>query len=135
MTIAELEHNLPNGFHDSFMVGFAVDFAAATACFELDVDFDNPNPDVFKRIKLRVSGLSLFVVGQPDMRNPLSFGSTVWTSGYETDEKMLPDLETYRRNAPAGSFFYSFFLKHYNCFIHLSATDASLAPLPWTSEP
>ena len=55
MTIAELEDKLPNGFHDSIMVGFTVDFAAATACFELDVDYDDPDPEVFKRMKLRVT--------------------------------------------------------------------------------
>ncbi|MGO8795925.1 MAG: hypothetical protein ACLQLC_13975 [Candidatus Sulfotelmatobacter sp.] len=128
MTIPELENKLPNGFHDSFLVSLTANFTAGTACIELDVDHDDPDPEAFRRMTLRLKGLSLFVVDQPDVRSALSFGRTIWVSGHETDEKMMPNLEAYRKNAPAGSFFYSFFLHHWNCFIHLAATDAELDP-------
>ncbi len=130
MTIEELENMLPNGFHDSFLVAVTVDFASGTGCIELDVDYDDPDPKVFRRMKLRLKGLSLFIVDPPDVRNALSFDHRIWVRGYETDENILPNLASYRNNAPTGSFFYSFFLDKHNCYLHLAATDAALEPPP-----
>ena len=126
MTIEELEDKFPNGFHDAHLVGMTVDFPFASACVELDVDCDDPDPNFYTRIKFRLTGLSLFVVEPPDIRISLSYGETLDASGYETSDKMLPNLESYRKNAPAGSFFYSFFMNHWNCFIHLAAMNVEL---------
>jgi hypothetical protein len=125
MTIEELENTLPNGFHDSYLLSVAVDFAAGTGCIELDVDYDDPDPNVFRRMKLRLKGLSLFIVEPPDLRSSLSAGR-ICTSGDVTSEKVLSGLESYRKNVPTGSFFYTFFLDHLNCFIHLAAQEAEL---------
>jgi hypothetical protein len=54
MTISELEDKLPNGFHDSFLVSLTANFAAGTACVELDVDDDDPDPEVFRRVTPRL---------------------------------------------------------------------------------
>ena len=54
MTIEELEETLPNGFHDSQIVSISVNFLVGTCCIELDVDHDDPDPDVFKRMKLQL---------------------------------------------------------------------------------
>lgn len=126
VTIEELEDKFPNGFHDAGLVGMTVDFPAGSVCIELDVDCDDPDPNVYTRIKFRLTGLSLFVVEPPDASISLSYGDTIETSGYETSDKILPSLEIYRRNVPAGSFFYSFFLNHWNCFLHVAATNAEL---------
>ena len=126
MTIEELEDKFPNGFHDAHLVGMTVDFLSGSACIELDVDCDDPDPNVYTRIKFRLTGLSLFVVEPPDVRISLSYGNTIETSGFETSDEMLPNLTSYHKNVPAGSFFYSFFLKHWNSFIHLAATNAEL---------
>jgi hypothetical protein len=126
VTIEELESRFPNGFHDAQLVGMKVDFAASSVCFELDVDCDDPDPNVITRIKFRLTGLSLFIVEPPDPRIALAYGDTIEASGYDTSDKMLSGFETYRKNVPAGSFFYSFFLSHWNCFIHVAATNAEL---------
>jgi len=126
MTIEQLEDELPNGFHDSFLVSVAVDFAAGTGCLELDVDCDDPDPEVFRRMKLKLKGLSLFIIEPPDLRRKFSLGGTEWTEGCVTTQAELPNLESYRQVLPAGSFFYSFLLRHWNCFIHLAAQDADL---------
>lgn len=132
MTIEELENTLPNGFHDSYLVSVAVDFISGTCSIYLDVDFDDPEQPalpapVFRRMKLHLTGLRLFIFEPPDVRIPFSGGETVWASGYSTTEKILPNLESYRKTAPSGTFFYSFFLSYYNSFIHLAATEAELA--------
>lgn len=126
MTIEELENKFPNGFHDSQLVGMTIDFPSGSARIELDLDCDDPDPDVYTRIKLRLTGLSLFIVDPPDIRVPLSYEDSIWTSGYPTSADMLQDLPNYREHVPAGSFFYSFFLHHWNCFVHFAATDAEL---------
>ena len=129
MTIEELENRFPNGFHDAYLVGLTVEFPSASACVELDVDCDDPDPAVYTRIKFRLNGLSLFIVDPPDVRIALSYGETIWVSGCETSDEMLSDLATYRKNVPPGSFFYSFFMSHWNCFVHLAATNAELVSL------
>jgi hypothetical protein len=124
--MAELEKRFPNRFHDSQLVGMSADFPAASALIEMDLDADDPSPNAFTRIKLRLTGLSFFIVEPPDVGISLSRGNTMWTSGCETSEQMLPNLGSYRNNAPAGSFFYSFFLNDWNCFVHEAATNAEL---------
>jgi hypothetical protein len=126
VTIEELEDKFPNGFHDSQLVGLTVDFPTESLRVELDVDCNDPDPNVYTRIKFRLTGLSLFIVEPPDLRISLSYGHTIHTCGDETSDKILSGLETYRKNVPAGSFFYSFFLTHWNCFVHVAATDAEL---------
>jgi len=126
VTIEELENKFPNGFHDAHLVGMTVDFPAESIRIELDVDCDDPDPNVYTRIKVRLTGLSLFIVEPPDLRISLSYGDTIGTCGDKTSDKMLPGLETYSKNVPAGSFFYSFFLNHWNCFVHVAATNAEL---------
>ena len=126
MTIEKLENKFPNGFHDAMLVGMVVDFPTESICIVLDVDCDDPDPNVYTRIRFRLTGLSLFIVDPPDVRISLSYGDSIEASGYETSDKMLPDLESYRKNVPAGSFFYSFFLNHWNSFIHVAAISAEL---------
>ena len=126
MTIAELEDRLPNGFHDSYLVSISADFASATCCLEIDVDYDDPNPNVFRRMRLQLRGISFIAMEPPDPKDSLPVEGAIWISGDPTSEKVLPDLKWYRKSAPPGAFFYSFFLRDRNAFIHLAATDASL---------
>src|SRR5258708_8840947 len=103
----------------------AVDFPSASACIELDVDCDDPDPNVYTRIKFRLTGLSLFVVEPPDIRISLSYGETFDASGYETSDKMLPNRESSPKHAPAGSSFSTSPIRPWNCFTHLPPLPAS----------
>jgi hypothetical protein len=100
MTIAELEDKLPNGFHDWHLVSVALDFCSATCCIVLDVDYDDPDPNVFRRMRLVLKGLCFFVVDPPTVQTSLSFGESVWASGYATSDEILPSLESYRKECP-----------------------------------
>jgi hypothetical protein len=128
MTLQELENTYPNGFHDSELVSVSVDFPARTCCIELDVDCGDPDPNVYTRTRVKLSGLSLFIFEPLDAQSGMFSGTSLWVDGHETTLKLLPDLEQYRTSAPANSFFYSFFLREWNCFLHLGATDARLTP-------
>jgi hypothetical protein len=126
MTIEELENQLPNGFHDSQLVSLSANLSAGTCCLELDVDYDDPDPDTFRRMKLRLGGVSLLVVEPPSLGGSLLPKDSIWTSGCITSEKILPNLGSYQKNAPPGTFFYSFFLHELNCYLHLGAKEATL---------
>lgn len=48
MTLEELDHNLPNGFHDAEIFSFELDYAAGTARFRMNLLVgwpDDPEPD------------------------------------------------------------------------------------------
>jgi len=77
-------------------------------------------------MKLRLRGVSLLVLEPPDPKGTLSPHDSHWASGHVTSEKILPNLDSYRKNAPQGTVFYSFFLHDLNCFIHLGAKEAAL---------
>jgi hypothetical protein len=126
MTLHELENTYPNGFHDSELVSVSVDFPTRTCWIELDIDCNDPDPNVFTRVKIKLSGLCLFIFEEPDAHDWMLAGNPIWTSGSETTAQLLPDLDRYQINAPPNSFFYSFFLHEPNCFLHLAATDAQL---------
>jgi hypothetical protein len=124
MTIEELERRLPDGFHDIYLLRFAVDLTLNTCAFDFKVDFQESR----KLVKLSLRGLSLCVVepSYPDIDYFPSEARPVLVKGVPTSEKILPSLTAYSKLAPPGSFFYSFFLDSRNSFIHVGATDAEL---------
>ncbi|MBZ5571308.1 MAG: hypothetical protein LAO09_05450 [Acidobacteriia bacterium] len=124
MTISELEDKLPNGFHDSYIVSVAMDFLAGTCRIELDVDYDDPDPDTLRRMKLQLKDVHLIALGPQDPSSSFSPAGTVWVDGSATTEEIFPNLESYRKNAPQGTFFYSFFLRDANTYMHLAAKEA-----------
>jgi hypothetical protein len=126
MTIEELEQQLPNGFHDSFLIAFRVDFATGSAFIELDLDFDDPGPNMFRRKTLRLDGLSMFVVEPRDLSSSPSTGGRMWLDGCTSSEQIFPKLQSYKGSSTRGTFFYSFFLREWNSFIHIAATNAEL---------
>ena len=125
-TIEALENDLPNGFHDSQLVSICTDFLAGTCCLELDIDYDDPDPDTFRRMKLVLGAVSLLIIESPGPGGCLLPQDSIWVSGCVTSEEVLPDLASYRKSAPPGTFFYSFFLHPLNCYIHIGAKQATL---------
>jgi hypothetical protein len=128
MTIDELEDQLPNGFHDAEIVNLSTNFLTGTCCLELDVDYSDPGPTGFRRMKLNFDGVSLLILEAPKTKGLSLTKKSICASGYATTEEMLSNLESYRKNAPSGTFFYSFFLKRLNCSIHIGALGAALEP-------
>lgn len=119
MNIDELEDSLPNGFHDCWLRSFDFCFSKAQATLVLDVDYD----DVYQTRSLTFSDVSMcFVEPSLDVvpKEPLS------CSGTTTTERDLTALCEYQLRVPAGTFFYSFFIRSRNCFIHVAAQSAEL---------
>ncbi len=129
MTIEELEDKLPNGFHDAEIVSLSTNFLIGTCCLQLDVDYSDPGPTGFRRMKLIFDGVSLLIFEPPETEDPSLRKESICASGYATTEEMLPNLESYRKSAPPGTFFYSFFLPGFNCYIHIGALAAALEPM------
>ena len=126
MKIEDLEHNLPNGFHDVELLSVARDYGNGSCVLVMQVDAENGSAEIYRNIKILLSGLSLLIMEVPDARYPFAKAGGERFSGFATTVKYLPNLEELRQQAPEGSFFYSFFLNGLNCCIHLAATDAKL---------
>ena len=62
VTLEELDHNLPNGFHDAEIFSFELDYAAGTARFRMNLLVgwpDDPEPErqAYQEATLVVNGL------------------------------------------------------------------------------
>jgi hypothetical protein len=126
MTLKELETTLPNGFHDADLLAVTRDYVNGTCVLELRVDLEGESAEPTRTVRILLTGVSLLVMEAPDITYPFSEICGEETSGLETTGEYFPQLPAFRERAPAGSFFYSFFLRGLNCFIHLAGTEARL---------
>lgn len=71
MTFDEIEAQLPNGFHDGFLVGLAVDYLQRQAVIDLDIWVGQMSKvgaerEAYRRLRLTLTGLLLFALDAPD---------------------------------------------------------------------
>ena len=133
MTMAEIEYRTPNGLHDAYLLGFAVDNGDATLRLEidwlvetLDSEAQSQRPG-WKRGTLLIEGLQYFVIGPP--RNGLTkfddyspdqvHGSK--TSNEEIKVNGLPDVTD-------DAFRHTLYLGYWEPFIHFAGTSATVSP-------
>jgi hypothetical protein len=121
MIVDDLETELPNGLHDIFIVTVKADFENCVCIIAFATDKDE------ERIReITFKGLSLFIAEPPDSTYSFADMGRIWASGFDTTEKILPQLRLLRERVPKECFFYSFFMERWNSFIHIAATDAAL---------
>ena len=75
MTLEELDHNLPNGFHDAEIFSFGLDYVAGTAKFRMNLLVgwpDDPEPErqAYQEATLVVSGLCFCAIDPPSSTYP-----------------------------------------------------------------
>jgi hypothetical protein len=133
MTLAELEDTLPNGFHDAFLYGLAVDYKDQEVNLDVELDFgsDDDLPDVsdYKRAEVKISGLEIFIVDPPDSCPQYGTlgGDELAMNGFVTasDEYWIGRIDPKLiKAAGADAPFYSFFVSSWNSCIHIAAKDA-----------
>ena len=130
MTLEEIENSLPNGFHDSEIVSFTVDYLERRATIQLAVfvgELDAPpeKRESYRDASLVISGLFFMVIEPPDAEYPLAKGSSLQIDACMTkalDPKLIAAL-------PAASFVRSFFVFPWNGCIHVAGMDAEIE---WT---
>ncbi len=122
MTIEELNHTLPNGFHDAELFSVSVDYERGVCVLGLEIDLDSSGA----RVELILTGLVYCEVQVPDASYPFAGSGSVEVSGCVTTEQVLHSFADLRRMSPPETFFYSFFVKTWNSFIHIAAKSAEL---------
>ena len=112
MTLTDVDRQLPNGFHDAYLLRFAADYAKAALTLDLNLWIGTPDgrtPEERERYKpgrIRIAGLCWSVMAPPDRScraNP---------RGFRIDAGPVSDLETPPTlpRRPPGVFSWWFFV-------------------------
>ena len=123
VTLAELEETLPNGLHDSVLIGVDVRMAEARVVLRMEVDFSDPEGEdgLFRQAEVVLEGLQSIVLEGPS--RGFQLGEAPDVDGFTPTEKQYPGLaelpEEVRRNV------HSLYLGgDWNSFLHLAAHSA-----------
>jgi hypothetical protein len=87
MTLDELDHTLPNGFHDAEIISFEIDYVRGTASFHFNLlvgwsDDPIPERDAYQEAKLVVRGLCFCSIDPPYATYPfLPDGKPILVTG------------------------------------------------------
>jgi hypothetical protein len=137
LTLEELDHNLPNGFHDAEIFSFELDYAAGTARFRMNLLVgcpDDPEPEgqAYQEATLVVNGLCFCSIDPPSSTYPfLPHGEPICVSGDAAKSDHLSSLPDLAAKLPSGTWCYRFFVDDWNAFIHIAGRDAELT---WVGE-
>jgi hypothetical protein len=128
MTLTDVDRQLPNGFHDAYLLRFAADYAKATLTIDLDLWVGTPDgktPQERERRKLgrvRISELCWCVIAPPDAivrPNP---------RGFRIDAGPVSDLENPPKlpALPPAAFSWWFFVQEWNTSLYVAGQSAAL---------
>jgi hypothetical protein len=126
MTIEEIDLSLPNGFHDSSIVGVRIDYVRRTAEIEIEILVSGPDDEdqeKYRPATLSISELIYFVIEPPGPPNTSHAEPSLVDGGSSELEQAAYQLP---KPLPAGAFTYWFFVSNWNCFIHIAALTAEL---------
>jgi hypothetical protein len=128
MTLTDIDRELPNGFHDAYLLRIAADYAKATLSLDLSLWVGTPDgrtPDERERRKpgrIRIAGLCWCIMAPPDSilrANPRGFRID---AGPISDLEKPPTLPA----LPPGVFSWWFFVSDWNTSIYVAGQSASL---------
>ena len=133
MTLEELAHSLPNGFHDSKLKLLTVDFERRTICMQMSLLVGLPDDppehrDDYRDAQVDVSGFSFLVTERPDgSYNFAAPGSLTLVDAYEASS--IPEVATeleFILKSPYHKFVQSFYVSDWTSFIHIAGNDCSV---------
>lgn len=136
MTFEELTDTLPNGFHDSELLRFQMDYLTRRLVLEVVVwigDMDNKTEkETYRPARVTVENVAYLVIEPPDPREPpdssypwLEPGSITFDTGEGQPSQSASILPT----APEGTTVTWMYLYDFNRFLLFAAGDATLE---WT---
>jgi hypothetical protein len=132
VTLDELDHKLPNGFHDAKIFSIELNYAAGTAKLSLSLLVgwpEDPEPErqQYQEANLMVTGVCFCSIDPPSPTYPFTpRGRPILASGDPAQSNHLPLLAELSAKCPHGTWFYRFFVDDWNAFIHIAARDAEL---------
>ena len=130
MTFEELEHKLPNGFHDAAIREITFDFVRRSVEVGMDLLMggpDEPDPELYRPGKLRVAPVYLFFIEPPDPNYAFVpdgshlkvYGDSVKVGQNAEADRLLPTI-------PQNATTYRFFLEKWNSFLYLAGGGVEL---------
>ena len=131
MTIEEVGNTLPNGFHDSYILGISIDYVSGEATFLIDVDLTSPEEKVeipSRHGELKLTGLLYCVIEPPGYSLAKEYvfcEDKLWIAEDSSDFKELKEHPELPEPIPDGGFRHWFFISSHNCFIYVAAMNAS----------
>lgn len=137
MTLDEWDQELPNGFHDAYILSLQIDYAVGTAKFALALHTgwsDDPEPERerYQNAEMLVTGLCFCSIDPPDPSYRfLPSGKGICVGGDPAQADHLPLLPGLAAKFPTGTWCYRFFVHDWNAFIHIAAHDAQVT---WIGE-
>jgi hypothetical protein len=122
MTFRDIEHSLPNGFHDASILGFSLNCLERTVALRISVYLAKGQ----RRIgNLNASAVEMFFVEPPDCTVPFNLdGKGINVSGDAALIGLDSSIECLFEKLPSGIDRYRFFLEDWNSFLYLAAHDA-----------
>ena len=124
MTLEELDSSLPNGFHDSLLLGLKYDFEASRVELILDIDFSDTSKNA-KKVKNRrdilvLESIHYFLLEKPEKMNSMGQPQLI-DVGFSYDKVNLPSGAAFDSKTSAW-----IFLNRWNSFIHLRCARTTL---------
>jgi hypothetical protein len=130
MTFKEVEHSLPNGFHDAKIERISLDYPAGTLQIAMRILIGKPgepDQDEYGPAELRVSGLYFCSIEPPDPTYPFKpNGKPLGVSGDDSEDE-LSGVVGVLGSLPRGISCYRFFVDQWNSFIHIAASDVQIS--------
>ena len=131
MTFEELDHELPNGFHDAKLHNLRIDYVGANMVLRTELDFGNPDGpkrEDYRVADLRVSGLYFCSVDPPDPNyRYVPHGVALNVSGDPAQPDTFPALEKLSLTLPPGVSCFRFFVNEWNSFINIAARNVQVS--------
>jgi hypothetical protein len=138
MTLDELDHKLPNGFHDAHVSSISLNYVEGVAQLRLSLlvgwpDDPEPQRNQYQEAILTVTELCFCSIEPPSSKYPvIPNGKPLRVNGDPAKPDHLPSLPKLSVKFPTGTWCYRFFVQDWNAFIHIAARDAQLA---WIGTP
>lgn len=127
MTFEEVEHSLPNGFHNAALLHLGLDPVerCATVKVSLHVSVDGDNDRERYRVGvLKALSVCLFFIEPPDEKYRFGLtGKGIGISGNSVALGQLPEVDSLLKKLPLEATAYRFFLEDWNCFFYLAAGE------------
>ena len=132
MTLDELDHELPNGFHDADILSLELDYVAATAKLHLSLlvgwpEDPDPESQAYQEAILVVTGLCFCSIDPPSPTYPfLPDGKPINVSGHPAKPDDFPSLPDLAAILPSGTWCYRWFVNDWNSFIYIAGRNAEI---------
>lgn len=131
MTIEEIRRSLPNGFHDSDILGIQIDYLRGEVIFLMDIDLSSPDMEVDESSRigeLKLSGLLYCVIEPPAYalaKEYIFCEDRLSVVSDSSDFSLLKECPKLPKPIPDGGFRHWFFISSHNCFIYVAAMNAA----------